>query len=270
MKTNLRWYLARLALLPVCLLATSLQANPPAGTKLKTYSGDVSALSAADKTITVKGFLTSRHFQIADNCAYQQAGKAADGLVSFRPGQRVQVSYDTAGGVLIARQIAQEPKTYHGRIAALDLNARQVRVEHRGNTRQFDLATDCKVLLKDDKTGSLTDLKPGHLVEVTYETPGGPAVIHQIAQRSASYTGTLTAIDGSARTVKVERGLGEKRFVLADNASIVVNGSLKATLSDLRLGEKVTLSFEDRDGVLVVNRVAREQPERQEVGSSEK
>src|SRR5262249_17880537 len=141
MNTNLRPYLARVALLPVCLLATSLQANPPAGTK--TYSGDVRSVSTTEKTITVKGFLTSRHFQIAANCAYLQAGKPAENLASFRPGQRVLVSYESASGVLIARQIAQEPKTYRGRIASLDLNARQMRVEHRGNTRPFDLASDC-------------------------------------------------------------------------------------------------------------------------------
>jgi hypothetical protein len=66
----------------------------------------------------------------------------------------------------------------------------------------------------------------------------------------------LSAIDVPARTVKARHLLGNKRFNLADGRAIVLNGNGPGQLSDLRIGQKVTFSYEERDGVNMVNRIA--------------
>src|SRR5262249_1640890 len=247
------------AAMVLCLMTSLVARGADAAKALSTFSGDVAGVHAAERSMAVKGFWSTRNFQLADGCEFQAGGKKVDSIAAFRPGQRVQVCYENASGVLVARKILQEDRVFTGTVKELKADTHQLTVAHGIASRHFEIAGDCRVVLKDDKTGRLEDLKPGHLVRVIYEEPGKAPVTHQIEQRSASDTGTLTAIDGSARTLKAQRGLSERKFSLADNSKIVINGKLGGSLTDLRLGEKVTLNYDDVDGVLVVNRVARDE-----------
>jgi hypothetical protein len=110
--------------------------------------------------------------------------------------------------------------------------------------------------LRDDRNGSLEDVKVGHQVTVVYELPGHSPVARAIEQTSATFVGTLNAIDASARTVKAKQLIGDKKFNLADNCEIVVNGKPGGSLSDLRLGQKLALSYDEIDGVNVATRIA--------------
>jgi hypothetical protein len=47
-----------------------------------------------------------------------------------------------------------------------------------------------------------------------------------------------------------------KKFNLADDCPIVVNGKLNGSWSDLRIGDRVSLNYDNEDGVLVANRVS--------------
>jgi Cu/Ag efflux protein CusF len=91
---------------------------------------------------------------------------------------------------------------------------------------------------------------------VTYETPEGDATARQIAQTSATFTGSLTAIDLNERTIKAKQAFGTKKFNLADNCSIVVNGNADAKLRDLKPGDDLVFSYDVVNGVNVVNRIA--------------
>jgi hypothetical protein len=129
-------------------------------------------------------------------------------------------------------------------------------MRHRGFHKTFSLPADCKVVLRDDRNGSLEDVKVGHHVTVVYELPGHSPVARAIEQTSATFVGTLNAIDASARTVKAKQLIGDKKFNLADNCEIVVNGKPGGSLSDLRLGQKLALSYDEIDGVNVATRIA--------------
>jgi hypothetical protein len=50
----------------------------------------------------------------------------------------------------------------------------------------------------------------------------------------------------------------EKKFKLADECQIVVEGKSDAGLGGLRIGDQVAFSYEDADGVLVANRIGRD------------
>jgi hypothetical protein len=93
---------------------------------------------------------------------------------------------------------------------------------------------------------------------VTYETPNDIATARQIAQTSESFAGTLTAIDLDERTVKAKTLFDTKKFNLVDNCAIVINGKTDARLSDLKPEDKLVFSYDEINGVNVVNRIALE------------
>ena len=57
----------------------------------------------------------------------------------------------------------------------------------------------------------------GHHVTVVYDLPGDAPVARAIEQTSATFVGTLDAIDASIRMVKAKHLVGDKKFNLADN-----------------------------------------------------
>ena len=67
-------------------------------------------------------------------------------------------------------------------------------------------------------------------------------------------------MDLSARTVKVKSLLQTKRFNLADGCTIVHEGKLSGEMRDLKLGDRITPSYEDVNGVDVANRIAETGP----------
>jgi hypothetical protein len=128
---------------------------------------------------------------------------------------------------------------------------------HRlGADKQFWLPDDCQVVLRDGKIGSLADLNIGHRVTVTYETPDKMATARQIAETSLEFAGALTAIDLEERTVKARAMFTTRKFNVADDCAIVVNGEPRGRLSDLRPEQLFVFHYEDINGISVVNRIA--------------
>jgi hypothetical protein len=253
--------------------ASSARADEQAAMKQKekTYSGIVTSVDAKEKTVMVEGTLFGKTFNVADNCEFTLGDTKSATLGDLRAGQRVGVNYKDAGGVLVANRFAQEELRYSGTVQAVDRNTHTLKLSRSGLHKTFELPGDCKVILRDDRGGSLEDVKAGHQVTVVYELPGGSPTAREIEQSSATFVGTLDAIDASARTVKAKRFVGDRKFSLADNCKIVVNGITDGKLSDLRLGQKLVVSFEPVDGVNVANRIAQtEEPTKSEMSQAEK
>jgi len=252
-----------------CTAATALvallslaQASPAADNgscnaamKEKTFTGDVTAVDAPEKTLSVKGFWLTRNFNTAADCKVSLGDKAA-ALAELRPGQRVDVRYESDNGVLIARSIAQHDLAYTGRITAIDPAAHKLSVKEGLLTHDLAIAPDCEVSLKGNQAGTWANLQVGDAIRVCYETPNGPHIARRIEQTGDMFTGTIQAVDATSRTIKVEGAHGERKFNLADSCPIVINGRLNGGMSDLRIGDRVSLSYEDRNGVLVANRVS--------------
>lgn len=72
----------------------------------------------------------------------------------------------------------------------------------------------------------------------------------------AVWTAVLTAIDLGEKTLKAKEFLTSKKFNVADNCAIVINGRTDGQLSDLRPDEKLVFSYDEINGVNVVNRIA--------------
>ena len=228
----------------------------PAARPERSYTGTVVSVDPKEQTLETKGLVLSKKFNLGDACTYalldQDPGTAGD----LRPGEKVTVSYQDAQGVLIADRVEQQPMRSEGMVTAID-PARHTLMLHRPTLdKQMQLADDCKIVLRDGKPGTFADVHIGNHVTVTYETPNDMLTARQIAQTSIEFTGTLTAIDLGERTLKARAVFDTKKFNLADNCAIVINGKPDGQLSDLKPNDKLVFSYDEINGVNVVNRIA--------------
>jgi hypothetical protein len=238
-----------------------------AAAKEKTFSGTITAVDAKEKVMKAEAYVFHKTFVLADDCKVTLVDQGTATTAELRPGQKVEVSYQNASGVLVASRIAQERLTFQGEVTGIDLDSRTLNVGRRGGGKAFLVGDKCGVILNGDDKGALADVKLGSRVTVVYEVPDNQFVARQIEQKSARFVGTLDAINMADRTIKASKQLlGDKRFHLADDCAIVINGKMDAKLSDLRLGQRYEMSYETVAGVNVVNRIApASMPEKSEL-----
>lgn len=222
----------------------------PQKTKAKTYTGMVRSVDAQNRTVTVKKFVGSKRFNLGDACAFTLADKNASSINGVRAGQKVTLTYQDANGVLVADHLVQKPLLHKGTVKAIDAEKHTLTV----GGKTYQIADDCAVVLRDNKAGTLAEVKPGHLVTVLHEDPEGIATARQIAQTSETFTGSLTAIDLSEKTIKAKAAFGSKQFNLANNCTILLGGK-PAEMSSLKPGDKLEFSYDEINGVNVVTRI---------------
>jgi len=222
----------------------------------KSYTGTVRFVDPTERVLRVQGWtMFNKTFNLGDNCAVAQLDKNPGTAGDLRAGEKVKVSYQDSHGVLIADRVEQQPMLSEGMVKAVDPAGHTLTLRLHGMDKTFQIAGDCNVLLRDDKSGKLTDIQAGSHVTVTYETPNSTPTARQIAQTSLEFTGKLTAIDLGEKTLKAKATFGSKKFNVADNCAIVVNGRTDGRLSDLKPDDKLTFSYDEINGVNVVNRI---------------
>jgi len=222
----------------------------------KSYTGKLVAMNAKERTLELKGAFLRKKFNLGDHCAYTMEDKSAGAISDLRPGQRVTVAYQESQGVRVVDRVTQQPQTCDGTVKAFDPTGRTLVLHGQGVDRTLQIADDCKVMLRDYKPGTLADLQIGNYVTVTYETPNDKLTAWKIAQTSESFTGTLTAIDLEAKTVKAKALFDTRKFTLGDNCAIVINGRLGGQLADLKPNDKLVISYDEINGINVANRIA--------------
>jgi hypothetical protein len=231
-------------------------ADGTAAAKEKSYTGTISAVDAKEKTVRVKEFLFHKTFVLGDNCVLALGENKNAPITDLRAGEKVRVSYLNASGVLVADRIDQEKLTFFGEVQSIDAANRTLTAKQGAETKTFNLAGECRILLNGSRHGALADVKPGSRVTVTYEIPGNELVARQIEQRSKVFVGKLEAFDAPNRTLKASRLLDNKKFNLADDCTIIIDGRTDARPDELKVGQKYELSYDNVDGVNVVNRIA--------------
>ena len=233
----------------------------------KSYTGTVISVDPKETTLDVNGFMLSKKFNLGDNCAYVLWNKPTGAIGDLRPGEKVTVSYQDAHGVLVADNVKQVLMTHEGIVKSFDPAAHTLTLRVGSLDKTIQLPDDCTVVLRGGKSGTLSDIAVGNHVKVTYETPDNQPIARQIAQTSELFTGSLTAVDLTEQTVKAKAIFGSKKFHLADNCVVVINGKPDGKLSDLRLGDKMAFSYDDVNGVNIVNRIGATPPQETETTS---
>ena len=137
----------------------------------KTYTGTVVSVNPEEHTLKLKGYFFSKTFNLGENCAYTFVDKGTGAIGDVHPGQRMEVSYQDAQGVLVADRVAQQPMREEGMVKAIDPAQHTLTLHYGVMDKQFQLPDDCAVTLRGGKTGALADIQPGNHVTVTYEIP---------------------------------------------------------------------------------------------------
>jgi hypothetical protein len=253
--------------------------NQPATTAVpeKNYTGTVVSVDPREHLLSVKKWaLSMKTFNLGDNCAYgllfttvaSNHGQAND----LRPGEKVTVTYQDSHGVLIADRVDQRPVRFEGTVAAIAPDTHTLILHRQGLDKEMTIGADCIVLLRGQKPGTLADIHAGNHVTVIYETPGGTPTAREITQTSPAFTGTVTAIDLGEKTVKAKALFEAKKFNVADDCAIVINGRTDGKLSDLKPDEKLVFNYDEINGVKVVNRIgtapAEPQPKEMKMSTS--
>jgi hypothetical protein len=175
----------------------------------------------------------------------------------LRPGEKVKVTYQNVDGVLVADRVEQIPMRFEGKVTTIDPVTHTLKLHRPTLDKQMQIAGDCKIVLRDEKPGTLADIHPGNQVAVIYETPGGTPTARQIAQTSLEFTGALTAIDLGERTVKARATFDTKKFNVANDCAIIVSrDKIDGRLSDLKPNDNLMISYDEINGINVANRIA--------------
>jgi hypothetical protein len=261
MKTTRKWMAICVSVLTTATAWTAMADQPAEATTTKsekTYTGTVTAVDSKEHMLSVKGWAFSKKsFNLGENCVYALLEKNPAEVSDLHAGQKVEVSYQDVHGVLIADRVTQEAMQMDGMVKAIDRGNHTLALHRSGSDKYLQIADDCKIVLRDGKTGSFADVKVGNHVTVTYETPDDKTVAHQIAQTSIAFTGSLTAIDLEDRTIKAKSAFDTKKFNLADNCAIVINGRMDGQLADLKPNDRLMFSYDEIEGVNVANRIER-------------
>ena len=249
--------------------ADDATANAPAAKPDKTYTGTVVSVSPNENMLDVKGFpFGHKKFNLGNSCTYTIVDQDSGAIGDLRPGQRVTVGYQNAHGVLVADRVTQQPLRDKGMVKVIDAKAHTLTLHVGIVDKTYQLPADCDVILRGDRAGAIADIDTGNHVTVTYEVPNGNATAREIAQTSATFTGDLTAIDLGQKTMKAKTAFTTKKFNLADNCAIIVNGKTDGKLTDLRPGESLTFSYDSVNGVNIVNRIAPAGEQKSSVATS--
>ena len=70
-------------------------------------------------------------------------------------------------------------------------------------------------------------------------------------------SGTISAIDVSARIIRLNGAFANKIFKVSPDAQIVVSRVPEARLNDLKVGDQVDISYHEQDGAFVATHITR-------------
>lgn len=223
--------------------------------KARSWNGTVTAVDPKGRTVTVKRFLFAKTFSMAESCDITVGNHKQAQADELHPGMKVGVRYAETQGVPIASALHQKQEKLRGTITAIDADSRAIKVGQGMWAKQFTAPEDCVFEFHKGSTGAISDLRLGQRVTVTYGQTGETLTAYRVLEPSEMFAGTLSAVDATERTIRVKYLLGEKRFRLADDCHVLVGDTLKEDLAGLQLGQKISLDYQEANGVLIASRL---------------
>lgn len=231
-------------------------APAPAKSAVKTleFNGTISVVDGEERIVKVDKFLMNKTFNLAEKCTFAIGLDKESTLEQLKPEMEVVVNYQETDGVLVATHIAQRWYTHTGYIKAASPANREIVMERMGMAKKYKVNDSTRLTIHND-TAKLGDLKPGQKVTVTYTRQDDVWLAQKVEDTSETFSGTVEAIDAGSNTIKVKSLINTRKFNLGEGCKIVLNGETDGKLKDLRIGQKVTIDYEEVKGVMVAARI---------------
>lgn len=247
--------------LPMAAIPASAVETEAATKPAETCTGILVSIDPTEHLFSIKRtwHIAHKHLNIGQNCSYTTLDNKPGKIGDLRPGEKVRVDYQKAHGTLIANRIEQQPMRFEGMLSEIDYKKHTFTLHHPTLDKDFRMSADCVVVFKGSRPGKFTDLKPGTHLLVTYETPENEPTAYRIEQTSLVFTGTVTALDLSARTLKARAPFDSKKFHVGNNCSIVLkreDDGQQDHLGDLKMNQKLVFSYDRINGADEVSRIS--------------
>lgn len=178
-----------------------------------------------------------------------------------------------AGLLFIAAAAADEAR---GRIARIDPDKKEIRLETRRPRGVLDLKIDAKTeIFIGGQAAKLSDLAPGRRIRVVFESRGGKATAQVIRsfglnlgqpqpaapqqappppKEGEGVAGTLQRVSSAEREIVVigpgAKGAETETTIAVPEAAAITREGKKISLDDLKEGETATVKTESRKGKL--------------------
>ncbi len=220
-------------------------------------SGTLLSVNEKDRTVAIEGIFFQKSYNLADNCRIIIPDKTETKISDLRPGHRVEINYRSIDGVLVVNRLRQDNLVMIGSVETIQLDKRTLALSVGTRVRVFNIADTCRFFARGKEQGKLEDLKPNQKINVSYEVERENLVAYKIELRSERFSGLLDAVDVTSRTVKAKYLMTTKRFNLAEDCEIIINGRKGGKLTELKLGSGVEINYENIDGVYVAQRIVQ-------------
>lgn len=149
------------------------------------YEGMVTSIDVNNHTLSLRQGNFNRSVRIADGCVVMLRQDKSGVLADIQPGDHVTVTYETPNGDPIARQISQTSMEFTGQLTAIDLDQKVVKAKGTFETKEFNLANNCAVVINGRTDGKLSQLNPDEKLIFDYDTVNGVNVVNRIAPAPA-------------------------------------------------------------------------------------
>jgi hypothetical protein len=145
-----------------------------------TFTGFISAIDPAGRTLSVNEGFQKRDFVLSDNCSVALRDHKRGSLNDLKIGHTIQILYDADRDVRVARRIEQNNATFAGTIEAIDAKARTLKAKKQLSEKKFHLADGCRIVVDGRNNGRLSDLHVGDRIVFSYEDANGVLVANRL------------------------------------------------------------------------------------------
>jgi hypothetical protein len=145
------------------------------------FEGMVTAIDPDKHTLTIHRQTSDKQLRIADGCMIVLRDEKPGTFADVRVGDHVTITYETPGGMLTVREIAPMSIVFTGTLTAIDLGERTLKAEAMFDTKEFNVADHCAIVINGKAEGQLNDLKPNDRLVLNYDEINGINVVNRIA-----------------------------------------------------------------------------------------
>jgi Cu/Ag efflux protein CusF len=158
------------------------------------FEGMVKAIAPDKHTLTLHRRGLDKKLAIADGCLVVLRNEKPGTFADIHPGDHVTVTCETPGGTPTVREIAQTSLAFAGTLTAIDLGEKTVKARALFDTKKFNVADNCTIVIAGKTDGKLSDLKPNDQLVFTYEPINGVNVVNRIGPASVESQNNSTMV----------------------------------------------------------------------------